>query len=178
MARTAFITWHYQANLVRHAPGEQGAVDVSRRRVGDPKWFNWSLGSPWLSQHLYEQYRFTGDQEYLRNVTYPLIKGAADFTLDWLIEQDGALVTAPSTSPENVDIHPKGFKGTLTIASAMDMEIIWGLFTNVIEAARTLGIDNDYVALLEKKLAMLSPLKIGAKDNLLEWYGDWEDEDP
>lgn len=67
----------------------------------------------------YEQYRFTGDKEYLRNVAYSLIKGAADFTLDWLIEQDGALVTAPSTSPENVCIHPKGFKGTVTIASAM-----------------------------------------------------------
>ena len=146
--------------------------------TGDPKWANWSLGSPWLSQHLYEQYRYTGDKVYLRNVAYPLMKSAADFALDWLIEKDGTLVTAPSTSPENVYLHPKGFKGTVTIASAMDMQIIWDLFTNLIEAANTLSIDRDYAALLEKKRAMLSPLKIGNKGNLVEWQGDWEDEDP
>jgi alpha-L-fucosidase 2 len=111
-------------------------------------------------------------------VAYPLMKSAADFAIDWLIDKDGRLVTAPSTSPENVYLHPKGFKGTVTIASAMDMEIIWDLFTNLIEAANTLGIDRDYVALLEKKRAMLSPLKIGRKGNLVEWHGDWEDDDP
>ncbi|MFP5393722.1 MAG: glycosyl hydrolase family 95 catalytic domain-containing protein, partial [Gammaproteobacteria bacterium] len=145
---------------------------------GDPKWANWSLGSPWLAQHLFEHYRFTGDKRYLRTVAYPLMKGAAQFALDWLVERDGVLVTAPSTSPENVYLHPKGFKGTVTIASAMDMEIIWDLFTNVIEASKVLGQDRAFAAQLEAKRAQLSPLKIGAKGNLVEWYGDWEDEDP
>lgn len=145
---------------------------------GDPKWANWSLGSPWLSQHLYEHYRFTSDKVYLRDVAYPLMKGAAEFCLDWLVEKDGLLVTAPSTSPENVYLHPKGFKGTVTIASAMDMEIIWDLFTNIIEADSILGIDKAYAAMLKQKRSMLSPLKIGAKGNLVEWFGDWEDDDP
>jgi alpha-L-fucosidase 2 len=145
---------------------------------GDPKWANWSLGSPWLSQHLYEHYRFTSDKKYLKNVAYPLMKGAAEFCLDWLVEKDGVLVTAPSTSPENVYIHPKGFKGTVTIASAMDMEIIWDLFTNLIEASKVLDIDRDYAEMLEKKRDLLNPLQIGKKGNLVEWYGDWEDEDP
>ena len=106
------------------------------------------------------------------------MKGAAEFCLDWLVEKDGLLVTAPSTSPENVYLHPNGFKGTVTIASAMDMEIIWDLFTNLIEASKILGIDHDYAKMLEEKRKKLSPLKIGKKGNLVEWYGDWEDEDP
>jgi alpha-L-fucosidase 2 len=145
---------------------------------GDPKWANWALGSPWLSQHLYEHYRFTGDRNYLREVAYPLMKSAAEFCLDWLVEKDGQLVTAPSTSPENVYLHPKGYKGTVTVASAMDMEIIWDLFTNLIEASRILKVDADYAAMLEQKRAMLSPLKVGKEGNLVEWYGDWQDEDP
>jgi alpha-L-fucosidase 2 len=145
---------------------------------GDPKWANWALGSPWLSQHLYEHYRFTKDKNYLRETAYPLMKGAAEFCLDWLVEKDGVLVTAPSTSPENVYIHPAGFKGTVTIASAMDMEIIWDLFTNLIEASGILGIDKKFAALLKEKRSKLNPLKIGKKGNLVEWYDDWEDEDP
>jgi alpha-L-fucosidase 2 len=145
---------------------------------GDPKWANWSLGSPWLSQHLYEHYRFTADKRFLKETAYPIMKGAADFSLDWLVEKDGKLVTAPSTSPENVYLHPNGFKGTVTIASAMDMEIIWDLFTNLIEASNVLDIDKDYAAMLKQKRSMLSPLKIGKEGNLVEWFGDWKDEDP
>ncbi|MDB5211069.1 MAG: glycoside hydrolase family 95 protein, partial [Sediminibacterium sp.] len=106
------------------------------------------------------------------------MKGAAEFCVDWLVEKDGYLVTAPSTSPENVYLHPKGFKGTTTIASAMDMEIIWDLFTNIIEATEVLGTDKAFAELIKQKRKLLSPLKIGKKGNLEEWYGDWEDEDP
>jgi alpha-L-fucosidase 2 len=145
---------------------------------GDPKWANWSLGSPWLSQHLYEHYRFTGDKKYLKEVAYPLMKTAAEFCLDWLIEKNGVLVTAPSTSPENVYLHPNGFKGTVTIASAMDMQIIWDLFTNLIEASAVLNTDLTFAAMLKEKRSKLNPLKIGKKGNLVEWYDDWEDEEP
>ncbi|KEO71785.1 glycoside hydrolase family 95 protein [Anditalea andensis] len=145
---------------------------------GDPKWANWSLGSPWLSQHLYEHFLFTADTAYLRDKAYPLMKGAAEFCLDWLIEKEGQLLTAPSTSPENVYIHPKGYQGTVTIASAMDMEIMWDLFSNIIDASEILGEDSEFATKIKQKRDMLSPLKIGKKGNLVEWFGDWEDEDP
>ncbi|HJY23601.1 MAG TPA: hypothetical protein VJ279_11980, partial [Hanamia sp.] len=134
--------------------------------------------SPWLSQHLYEHYRFTADKKYLKETAYPLMKSAAEFCLDWLGVKDGVLVTAPSTSPENVYVLPNGTKGTVTIASAMDMEIIWDLFTNIIEADSILNIDKDFASLLKEKRAQLSPLKIGKAGNLVEWYSDWKDEDP
>jgi len=145
---------------------------------GDPKWANWSLGSPWLSQHLFDHYLFTNNKKFLADTAYPLMKAAAEFCIDWLVEKDGKLVTAPSTSPENVYLHPKGFKGTVTIASAIDLEIIWDLFSNVITAANILGIDKDFVATVQNKQSKLLPLKIGKKGNLVEWFDDWEDEDP
>lgn len=147
-------------------------------KKGDPKWANWSLGSPWMCQHLYEHYRYSADKNFLRETAYPLMKGAAEFCLDWLVEKDGYLVTAPSTSPENVYVMPDGTKGVVTIASAMDMEIIWDLFTNIIEASEILGIDAEYRQLIFEKRAKLRPLQIGKKGNLVEWYDDWEDEDP
>ncbi|TKC10471.1 glycoside hydrolase family 95 protein [Pedobacter polaris] len=145
---------------------------------GDPRWANWSLGSPWLSQHLYEHYLFTGDKKYLKETAYPLMKGAAEFCLDWLVEKDGYLVTAPSTSPENSYILPNGNKEVVTIASTMDMSIIRDLFRNVMDASAILGIDKEFSAVLKAKYAKLHPLKVGKKGNLQEWYGDFEDEDP
>jgi alpha-L-fucosidase 2 len=175
---TAKNYYHMRGWAVHHNSDMWAQTNPVGEGNGDPKWANWSLGSPWLSQHLYEYYRFTSDKKYLRDTAYPLMKSAAEFCLDWLVEKDGKLLTAPSTSPENVYLHPNGFKGTVTIASAMDMEIIWDLFTNLIEAAGILGIDKDFAQLLKEKRSKLNPLKIGKKGNLVEWYDDWEDEDP
>ena len=148
------------------------------KREGDPMWANWSMGSAWLSQHLYEHYRFTMDKDYLRNTAYPLMKGAAEFIKGWLIEKDGHLVTAPSTSPENAYIDENGKKGVVTIASTMDMEIIWDLLTNLIEASQVLGTDEQLRAEWIAMRGKLMPLRIGKDGNLIEWYKDWKDEDP
>lgn len=146
--------------------------------TGDPKWANWSMGSPWLSQHLFEHYLFSGDKKYLKETAYPLMKGAALFSLDWLVENDGYLVTAPSTSPENSYLLPNGSKEVVTIGSTMDLSIIRDLFNNVIEASKILGIDQDFATLLKAKRNQLRPLQIGKKGNLQEWYGDFEDVEP
>ncbi|WP_394351234.1 glycoside hydrolase family 95 protein [Hymenobacter ginkgonis] len=146
--------------------------------VGDPKWANWSLGSPWLAQHLFEHYRFTQDKEYLRQTAYPLLRGAAEFCLDWLVEHDGYLVTAPSTSPENSYLLPNGSQEVVTIASTMDMSIVHDLFTNVLEADSVLGIDAAFAARVRSARARLYPLHIGQQGNLQEWYGDFADVDP
>ncbi|WP_316799759.1 glycoside hydrolase family 95 protein [Pedobacter frigidisoli] len=145
---------------------------------GDPKWANWSMGSPWVSQHLYEHYLFTGDKKYLREVAYPLMKGAALFCLDWLVEKDEYLITAPSTSPENSYYLPNGNKEVVTMGSTMDLSIIRDLFSNLIDAGGILGIDQEFTSLLTRTKSKLRPLQIGKKGNLQEWYGDFEDVDP
>lgn len=145
---------------------------------GDPKWANWALGSPWLSQHLFEYYRFTMDKDFLRDKAYPIMKGAADFCMSWLVLKDGYLVTAPSTSPENIYLDKAGNKNAVTIASTMDMEIIWDLFTNVMESAKILNIDKEYAQLLKAKRDSLQPIKVGKKGNIVEWYEDFEDVEP
>lgn len=164
-------TSHHNSDIWAH-------VNPVGHQVGDPKWANWSLGSPWLSQHLYEHYRFTGDKEFLSKTAYPIMKSAGDFCLDWMVEKDGHLITAPSTSPENVFIDDAGNKGVVTIASAMDLEIIWDLLTNLIEASEVLKTDVDERQKWMDAKAKLLPLRIGKEGNLIEWYKDWKDEDP
>lgn len=175
---TAQNYYHMKGWAVHHNSDIWGQTNPVGEGSGDPKWANWALGSPWLSQHLFEHYLFTGSKKFLRDTAYPLMKGAAEFCIDWLVEKDGHLVTAPSTSPENVYLLPDGTKGTVTIASGMDMEIMWDIFSNTINAATALGTDPSFIEVLKKKRSLLHPLMIGKKGNLQEWYGDWEDEDP
>lgn len=146
---------------------------------GDPMWANWTMGSPWLSQHLWTHYAFTKDKKFLKEKAYPLMKGAAEFCLDFLVEdKDGFLVTAPSFSPENSFIDDKGKEGAASIATTMDMSIIRDLFTNLIDASKELNEDADFRNLLIAKKEKLYPFHIGKKGNLQEWYKDWEDVDP
>ena len=146
---------------------------------GSPLWANWAMGGAWLCQHLYEHYRYTGDRAFLRDVAYPLMKGAAQFCSDWLIpDKDGYLVTAPSTTPENVFVTPDGKKGEVSVATTMDMSIIRDLFTNVIEASTALNTDASFRQQLTEKRGKLYPFKIGRKGNLQEWYKDFDETDP
>lgn len=147
-------------------------------KEGDPMWANWAMGGPWLCQHLFEHYRFTGDLAFLREQAYPLMKGAGEFLLDWLVEKDGELITAPSTSPENAFIDENGKQGVVTMGSAMDLEIAWDLLTNLIEASEILGLDERGREVWRASRERLHPLQISAKGHLVEWYKDWEDVDP
>jgi alpha-L-fucosidase 2 len=148
---------------------------------GDPKWANWYMGGDWLCHNLWEHYLFTGDRRFLEDA-YPLMKGAAQFTLDWLqTDAQGHLVTMPSTSPENEFYYQQdGQKkqGSVTIASTMDMEIIRDLFANVIAASRVLNTDEHFRQELTDASAKLLPFQIGAKGQLQEWYRDFDDVDP
>ncbi|ACT92993.1 glycosyl hydrolase family 95 catalytic domain-containing protein [Dyadobacter fermentans] len=145
---------------------------------GDPVWANWYMGANWLCQHLWEHYRFSGDKAFLRDKGYPLMKEAALFTLDWLVEdKDGYLVTAPSTSPENKFKDPKGGEAAVSVATTMDISIIHDLFSNLIDAAEVLGTDEDFRKLLIEKRAKLYPLKIDGRGRLQEWYKDFEETD-
>lgn len=142
-----------------------------------PEWSNWNLGGAWLVNTLWERYQFTQDKDYLKNVAYPLMKGAAQFCLRWLIEnpkQPGELITAPSTSPENEYKTDKGYHGTTCYGGTADLAIIRELFINTIAAGKILGQKNKE---MEKALAKLHPYTIGHMGDLNEWYYDWDDWD-
>ena len=152
---------------------------VGNKGDGDPKWANWPQGGNWLCQHLWEHYSFTQDKNFLRQTAYPLMKGAVEFCLDWLVEDaDGYLVMVPSTSPENDFKYGGGKTGSISVATTMDMSIIWDLFTNMIQASSELGIDKEFRDIIIAKKAKLYPLHIGSKGNLQEWYKDFQDVDP
>ncbi|WP_316634002.1 glycoside hydrolase N-terminal domain-containing protein [uncultured Flavobacterium sp.] len=145
---------------------------------GDPMWANWYMGANWLSRHLWEHYEYTGDKEYLKKV-YPIIKGAAEFSLDWLQkDKNGYLVTMPSTSPENKYYYDGKKEGVVTTASTMDIGIIKDLFENTIEASKVLNTDLEFRQTVNKASDQLLPFKIGSKGQLQEWYKDFEEEDP
>jgi alpha-L-fucosidase 2 len=142
-----------------------------------PEWSNWNMGGAWLVNTLWERYQFTQDKEYLKTVAYPLMKGAAQFCLRWLIEnpkQPGELITAPSTSPENEYKTDKGYHGTTCYGGTADLAIIRELFINTIAAGKELGLKNKE---MEKALARLHPYTIGHMGDLNEWYYDWDDWD-
>lgn len=145
---------------------------------GDPMWANWYMGANWLSRHLWEHYQYTGDVAYLKKV-YPIIKGAAEFSLDWLQkDKNGYLVTMPSTSPENKYFYDGKKGGVVTTASTMDIGIIKDLFENTIEASKVLNTDLEFRQMVSQAADKLLPFQIGSKGQLQEWYKDFEDEDP
>ena len=142
-----------------------------------PEWSNWNLGGAWLVNTLWERYQFTQDKNYLKTVAYPLMKGAAQFCLRWLIDnpkQPGELITAPSTSPENEYKTDKGYHGTTCYGGTADLAIIRELFINTIAAGKILGEKNKE---MEKALVRLHPYTVGHMGDLNEWYYDWDDWD-
>ena len=146
---------------------------------GDPVWANWTMGGAWLATHLWEHFLFTNDTVFLKNTAYPILKQAAVFCQQFLVKDtNGKWVTAPSTSPENVFINNKGFKGAVLYGGTADLAMIRELFSNVVDAEAVLKNDVDFSSQLKKMNADLYPYQIGQKGNLQEWYYDWEDEDP
>jgi alpha-L-fucosidase 2 len=155
----------------------------------DGVWGVWPVGAAWLAQHPYEHYRFSGDKKFLAERAYPLMKGAARFMLDFLVEAPpgtpvaGQLVTCPSHSPENSFRLPNGKTSMFTYAATMDIEIIHDLFTNCIEAIDALGpdgrFDPEFRSELVSALKRLAPLQISKRTGALqEWVLDYEEPEP
>ena len=141
---------------------------------GGLPWGVWFGGSGWTCQHLWEHYAFTRDKAYLREA-YPALKGAAEFYLHTLVpDADGYLITSPATSPENTFWDDKGVAGSVTEGTTLDREIVWDLFTNVIQATKTLQTDAPFRAQLEAARAKIRPLQIGQEGQLEEWPKDWD----
>jgi alpha-L-fucosidase 2 len=144
---------------------------------GDPSWACWTMGGTWLSTHIWEHYLFTLDKEFLCEF-YPVLKGAAEFCMDWLVEKDGKLVTSPGTSPENKYITPDGYVGATSYGNTSDLAMIRECLMDAAEASKVLGVDKSFRKRIKKTLSRLYPYQIGKDGNLQEWYYDWQDQDP
>lgn len=133
----------------------------------------WPMGGAWLSQHLWEKYLYNGDKNYLQSI-YPILKSAAQFYEDFLIEEPTHhwLVVSPSMSPENI---PDGHQGSaLAAGNTMDNQLMFDLFTKTKKAAEILNIDSDKISVWNNIISKLPPMKIGRYGQLQEWVEDWD----
>lgn len=143
--------------------------------IDGPQWGLWPTGGAWLAVALWDRYEYTGDPAYLATI-YPLLKGAAQFFLDTLVEEPTHqwLVTSPSVSPENP--HPLGT--SVVMGPTMDQQILRDLFASATKAARALGVDRDLQARWTATRARLAPMRIGSAGQLQEWLEDWDMQAP
>jgi alpha-L-fucosidase 2 len=139
--------------------------------IDGPLWGFWPAGGAWLCTHLWTHYQFTGDKAFLSRA-YPVMKGAAEFFIDTLIEEPAHrwLVTCPSLSPENR--HPGGV--AVCAGPAMDTQLLRDLFQQCSDAAQELRVDREFRARLAQVRARLAPMQIGKAGQLQEWLEDWD----
>ena len=148
---------HHNTDLWR------GAAPINHSNHG-----MWVSGSGWLSQHFWEHFLYNRDTNFLAQRAWPVLKGAAQFYMDYLVPDPatGFLVSCPSNSPEN---------GGLVSGPTMDHEIIKSLFKICIEASSIIGKDKAFADSLKVILPKIAPYKIGKFGQLQEWVADLDD---
>ena len=170
-SRTAKVNWGAGGWVCHHN------TDLWRATapIDGPTWGFWPTGGAWLCKNLWDRYDFGGDKQYLARV-YPIMKGAAQFFLDTLVDepQHKWLVTCPSLSPENT--HRGG--ASVCAGPTMDSQIIRDLFSNCIQAAKILGVDAALQGKLDATRSRLAPNQIGKAGQLQEWLDDWDMQAP
>jgi alpha-L-fucosidase 2 len=137
----------------------RGAAPINQANHGI-----WPMGGAWLCSHLWQRYVYTGDEQFLGERAYPLMKGASEFFLDYLVEDPvfgkGWLVSGPSNSPEH---------GGLVMSPTMDHQIIRSLLVSTAEAAELLNRDANFAKDLRQKAQRIAPNQVGTKGQLKEW---------
>ncbi len=126
--------------------------------------YGWNIsGSSWAMQNLYDYYLFTGDEEYLAETAYPMLKEMATFWNSYLWHSDyqDRLTVAPGVSAE---------QGPTAVGTTYDQSLVWELYRMAIEASETLGVDEDLRAAWESNQAQLSPIIIGEEGQVKEWF--------
>ena len=149
--------------LHHNTDGWRGAAPINNSNHGI-----WPVGGAWLCQHLWEHYLFSGDEKFLRERAYPVMREASQFFVENLQrdEKTGWLISTPSNSPEH---------GGLVAGPTMDHQIIRALFANTIAASKVLGVDSDFAAKLEEMRIQIAPNQIGKHGQLQEWLEDKDD---
>ncbi len=139
--------------------------------VDGPNYGMFPNGGAWLSTHLWQHYLYTLDKDFLKEY-YPILKGAADFYLDYMVEHNGELLVVPSVSPE----HGGAGKNTsITAGCTMDNQIAHDALSQAMEAAKALDVDAKYQQKLKAAIDKLPPMKVGQYGQLQEWREDWDD---
>jgi alpha-L-fucosidase 2 len=146
---------------------------------GNTSWAIWMMGGVWLTQHVWDHFDFTQDTGFLRDRGWPLLRGCAEFCLDWLVDSgDGWLDTIPSTSPENFFISRHGTPESLSYSTTMDIALIRALFAHCLDAAEILGLDDPVCQEIRAALPRLRPLAVTRDGRLREWVDDHTEQDP
>jgi hypothetical protein len=179
-AKTAQIDYGFDGWMVPHATDVWAKTSFSD---GGNQYALWPTGGIWLMFNAYDKYRFTQDKVFLRDTAFPLMKGSAEFALDYLVtNKDGYLVTSPSTSPEALYKLSDGTKAAVSQGSTVDMTLIRELFENVLEAGSILEADSpadvDLLNRVRTALPKLLPYKIGNSGEIKEWNNDYAISDP
>lgn len=178
MAKELSVTGHETAKMMYGANGWVLHHNTDIWRVTAPVDYAasgmWPTGGAWVCQDLWERYLYTGDTNFLREM-YPIMKGAADFFLDFMVmdPNTGYLVVVPSVSPENTHAGGTG-KATIASGTTMDNQLIFDLFTHVVQASKLVAPDENYTKKILQALAKMPPMKVGKHSQLQEWQDDWD----
>jgi alpha-L-fucosidase 2 len=151
-----------------------------RTGVADGVWGLTPTNGPWMTFPVYEHYLFTDDKKYLRDIAYPIMKGSAEFLLDFLVPSpDGFLVTNPSTSPENRYRVPGSSEtAQLTYSATIDIQTVNAVFDYCAEAAAILGVDSEFVEKIKEAQSKLPIVRISSMGTIQEWIKDYEEVEP
>jgi alpha-L-fucosidase 2 len=148
--------------------------------IGKTYYGMWPMGAAWSCQHLWEHYLFSENREFLKNKAYPIMKEAAEFFIDFLVEdpKTGQLVSGPSMSPENNFITSDGNRASVCMGPSMDHQIIVDLFNNCIDAAKILDKDSSFRKELVEIMSRIAPIQIGKDGRILEWSEEFKEHEP
>ncbi|MCI8387638.1 MAG: glycoside hydrolase family 95 protein [Clostridiales bacterium] len=181
---TAKVNYHCRGTVLHHLSDIYGFTAPA-----DGLWGLWPLGGAWLCYSMWEHYLFTCDTAYLRDTAYEYIRDCARFFLDYMFEdENGRLLSGPSTSPENRYYSAPCKEGTpkserpksayLCLSPSMDIEIIGGLLRMYIETEELLGINPEWADEARAALKKMPPLRVGKHGQLMEWLEDYDEPEP
>ena len=163
--------------VMHHVTDIYGRTSIN----SDPMWGTSPLAGAWMALNLYDHYDYTRDSLYLRNYAWPLLKGSADFIMDFLIpDKQGQLVTAPSMSPENGFYLNKdsSVRNVITYAPTIDIEIIKEIFSAIRNIAVVMEIPEAYLQRMKSIEAKLPPISINRYGGIQEWIKDYDEQEP
>ena len=162
-------TAHTTANVWGYTPASSTII-----------WGLFPMAGSWIASHLWTQYEFTQDKQYLAETAYPLLKGNAQFILDFLAKdpKSGYLMTGPSISPENWFRTAGGEEMVASMMPACDRELAYEILSNCVQASEILNTDREFADSLRTAIAQLPPIQLRANGAIREWFEDFEEDHP